>query len=174
VWEFPKFTGAPLALQGTWQVQFMAGGPELPAPFEAPALASWTSLADTKAQTFAGAARYCLTFDAPADCQKTARLDLGKVCHSARVRLNGDDLGTLFIPPFQLVVHGLKPAGNRLEVEVTSTSANRIRDLDRRGVKWRNFYDINLVNLDYKPFDASPWPLADAGLLGPVTLTAGD
>lgn len=174
VWEFPKFTGAPLALQGTWQVQFMAGGPELPAPFEAPALASWTSLADTKAQTFAGAARYCLTFDAPADCQKTARLDLGKVCHSARVRLNGDDLGTLFIPPFQLVVHGLKPAGNRLEVEVTSTSANRIRDLDRRGVKWRNFYDINVVNLDYKPFDASPWPLADAGLLGPVTLTAGD
>ena len=65
----------------------------------------------------------------------------------------------------------LKPKGNVLEVEVTNVSANRIRDLDRRGVKWKNFYDINIVNLDYKPFDASNWPLTDSGLLGPVTLT---
>jgi hypothetical protein len=28
------------------------------------------------------------------------------------------------------------------------------------------------VNLDYKPFDASHWPLTDCGLLGPVTLQA--
>jgi hypothetical protein len=65
----------------------------------------------------------------------------------------------------------LKPTGNELEVEVTSTSANRIRDLDRRGVKWQNFHDINFVNQDYKPFNAANWPVADAGLLGPVTLS---
>jgi hypothetical protein len=28
------------------------------------------------------------------------------------------------------------------------------------------------VNLNYRPFDASDWPLTDSGLLGPVTLTA--
>ena len=94
----------------------------------------------------------------------------GKVCQSARVRLNGKDYGTLFTPPFRVVVDNLKPTDNLLEVEVTSTSANRIRDLDRRGVKWQNFYDINFVNLNYKKFDASDWPLTDAGLLGPVTL----
>ena len=55
-------------------------------------------------------------------------------------------------------------------MEVTNVAANRIRDLDRRGVKWRNFYDINFVNINYKPFDASNWPLADSGLLGPVRL----
>ena len=38
-------------------------------------------------------------------------------------------------------------------------------------MKWKNFYDINFVGLDYKPFDASNWPLTDSGLLGPVTLT---
>jgi hypothetical protein len=70
-----------------------------------------------------------------------------------------------------VVVDHLKPTGNQLEVEVTSVSANRIRDLDRRGVKWKNFRDINFVNLDYKPFTAANWPLADCGLLGPVTLT---
>ena len=66
----------------------------------------------------------------------------------------------------------LKPTGNQLEVEVTSVAANRIRDLDRRGGQWKIFKDINIVNVDYKPFDASSWPLTDCGLLGPVTLTA--
>jgi hypothetical protein len=55
-------------------------------------------------------------------------------------------------------------------VEVTNVAANRIRDLDRRQVAWRVFHDINLVNMDYKPFDASNWPVRAAGLLGPVTL----
>jgi hypothetical protein len=96
---------------------------------------------------------------------------LGNVCQSARVRLNGRDCGTLFTPPFQTIVGGLKPAGNVLEVEVANVSANRIRDLDRRGVQWKNYHDINFVNLDYHPFDASGWPLTDSGLLGPVTLT---
>ena len=36
---------------------------------------------------------------------------------------------------------------------------------------WRIFHDINYVNLDYKPFDASKWPVRTSGLVGPVTLT---
>jgi hypothetical protein len=87
------------------------------------------------------------------------------------VRLNGKDYGTLITPPFRVVVDNLKPTDNLLEVEVTNTSANRIRDLDRRGVRWQNFHDINFANLNYQKFDTSDWPLTDAGLLGPVTLT---
>jgi hypothetical protein len=101
----------------------------------------------------------------------TYSLDLGDVRQSARVRVNGKDYGTLITPPFRVVVDNLKPIGNALEVEVTSVAANRIRDLDRRGVPWKTFRDINIVNIDYKPFDASRWPLTDCGLLGPVTLT---
>jgi hypothetical protein len=37
-------------------------------------------------------------------------------------------------------------------------------------VPWKIFQDINFVNLDYKPFDASHWPLAESGLPGPVVL----
>jgi hypothetical protein len=74
------------------------------------------------------------------------------------------------MPPFQLLLDEVKPRGNVLEVEVTSVAANRIRDLDRRGVQWKNFHEINFVNINYQPFDASNWPLRDAGLLGPVTL----
>jgi hypothetical protein len=126
---------------------------------------------DANAHRFAGTAVYTLTFDRPAGEAVAWWLDLGRVCQSARVRLNGRDLGTWFTPPFGGVVADLKPTGNDLEVEVTNVAANRIRDLDRRGVAWKTFHDINFVNLDYQPFDASGWPLADSGLLGPVRLT---
>ena len=138
--------------------------------FETPRLASWTELGGEEAGRFAGTARYSLKFDAPATSAEGWELDLGRVCQSARVRLNGRELGAVLVPPFRLSVDGLKPTGNELAIEVTNTSANRIRDLDRHGVKWKRFYDINFVNIDYKPFDASNWPLADSGLLGPVLL----
>ena len=171
VWKYWKAAGDSVPVAGTWQVKFVEGGPELPASFAMDHLASWTQSGDTNAQRFAGAALYTLHFDRPPGGGKDWRLDLGKVCQSARVRLNARDLGTLFTPPFRAVASGLKAKDNVLEIEVCNTSANRIRDLDRRGVKWKIFRDINVVNLDYHPFDASDWPLADSGLLGPVTLT---
>jgi hypothetical protein len=157
-------------------VKFIEGGPVLPKEFSTEKLASWTELGGEDAKSFAGTARYTLTFNAPDSAirnpQSAFLLDLGKVCQSARVRLNGSDLGTLIIPPFRVAVDHLKPKGNVLEVEVTSTSANRIRDLDLRKVPWKIFYDTNIVNLNYKPFDASKWPVAEEGLIGPVTLRA--
>jgi hypothetical protein len=191
-WNYWQTNGEPVEITGRWNVKFIQGGPTLPADFQTAKLASWTTFPDTNAQAFAGAAKYEITFDAPRRDElhesknqesksgtRGARpsdihyfLNLGDVRQSARVKLNGKDYGTLITPPFRVVVDNLKPTGNQLEVEVTSVAANRIRDLDRRGIKWKNFYDINFVNLDYKPFDASDWPLTDCGLLGPVTLMA--
>jgi hypothetical protein len=74
------------------------------------------------------------------------------------------------VAPFQVLLPALQRSGNLLEVEVTNVSANRIRDLDRRQVPWKYFQEINFVNIQYKPFDASGWPLYDSGLLGPVAL----
>jgi hypothetical protein len=170
-WTWWGACGQASTLAGNWRVSFLQGGPELPQPLQTSHLASWTELGDTNAQSFAGTARYELVFDSPDEPSEHWQLDLGKVCQSARVRLNGQDLGTLITAPFRAITGALKPKGNQLEIEITNVSANRIRDLDRRGVKWKNFYDINFVNLDYKPFDASHWPLTDSGLLGPVTLT---
>jgi hypothetical protein len=159
-------------LPGPWRVKFIEGGPELPASFQSQHAGSWTQLGDTNAQCFAGTAIYSTTFDAPPQNPDHWLLNLGKVCQSARVRVNGRDCGTLLIPPFQVKLGQLKPTGNTLEVEVTNVSANRIRDLDRRGIKWKNFYDTNFVNLSYHPFDASDWPITDSGLVGPVTISS--
>jgi hypothetical protein len=170
-WNYWETNGPAMTITGTWNVNFVQGGPELPAPFDTTQLASWTDQTDTNAQRFAGCALYTITFDAPATNGADYFLDLGKVCQSARVRLNGEDYGTLIAPPFRVVVDNLKPHDNNLEVEVTNVSANRIRDLDRRHVPWKIFGDIGIVDVNYRRFDASDWPLTDSGLLGPVTLT---
>ena len=170
-WPYWEAAAASLPLAGKWQAKFLAGGPETPASFSTEQLGSWTSFGDPNAQRFAGTALYTIRFDSPPAKSENWLLDLGRVAQSARVRLNGRDLGTLITAPFRVWVRDLKPKDNVLEVEVTNVSANRIRDLDRRGVKWKNFNDINFVNINYKPFDASNWPLTDSGLLGPVKLS---
>jgi hypothetical protein len=168
-WPIWETAGDPVELSGEWQIDFLEGGPALLPPAKMSRLSSWTSLGEA-AEAFAGTARYSLRFDAPASDSPAWLLDLGEVHQSARVRLNGREVGTFIQTPFRTVIEGLKPTGNVLEVEVTSVAANRIRDLDRRGVVWRTFHDINFVNIDYKPFDASQWPLTDSGLIGPVRL----
>jgi hypothetical protein len=174
-WTYENPALGPAKIQGTWKVKFVEGGPELPAAYETAELGSWTEQADERAKAFAGSAVYTLTFNPPTRAQFSSPggwiIDLGKVCHSARVRVNGKEVGTAIMAPYRVMVDKLKDADNVLEVEVTNQSANRIRDLDRRGVKWKNFEDINVVNIDYKPFDASKWEVRESGLLGPVTLT---
>jgi len=157
-------------LGGEWSVKFIVGGPTLPADSRTTRLESWTMFSDPATQAFAGTARYETRFDAPDAAGKALVLDLGEVRQSARVQVNGRDYGTLIVPPFRVVVDQLKPVDNVLDVEVTSVAANRVRDLDRRGVRWKIFKDINFVDVHYAPFDASHWPLTACGLLGPVTL----
>jgi hypothetical protein len=168
-WQYGRLTGPLHELRGRWTVTFVDGGPVLPRPFQSDTVVTWTGRGDDDADRFAGTARYSVTFDAP-DSASRHLLNLGTVHESARVRLNGRDLGPLIEPFFSIETGPLRPTGNVLEVEVTNLSANRIRDLDRRGVEWRIFRDINFVGIDYKPFDASRWPIRPSGLPGPVTL----
>jgi hypothetical protein len=165
-------TGTPIELTGTWSMKFIAGGPTLPGPIQTGSLASWTTLGGSDAQVFGGTALYTLNFDAPANAAAgaTYSIALGKVCQSASVRLNGKSLGTVIMAPFTMEAGTLLPKGNQLEVEVTSVSANRVRDMDIRNVKWKNFYPPGLLDLSYHGFDASGWAITDCGLLGPVML----
>lgn len=161
----------PTGLAGTWSVEFIEGGPELPQAFKTDKLESWAKQGGP-AESFAGTARYTLVFDAPDVKADAWQIDLGKVASSARIKLNGQDVGAAISVPYavQIPAELLKAEGNKLEIEVTNLSANRIRDLDKRGVDWKYFRDINIVNIDYKKFDASTWDLVDSGLIGPVQM----
>jgi len=171
-WPYRRVAGEGQTLTGTWRVHFAESGPALPADFETTQLASWTARDDVEAKRFAGTARHTIEFDLPdIAAAQDWLLDLGRVCDSARVSVNGRDVATVWSRPFELRVGPfLKHGRNELTIEVTNLAANRIADLDRRGVNWKSFYEINFVNKDYKPFDASKWPPRDSGLLGPVRL----
>lgn len=170
-WEYAQPAGQGIEITGRWQVDFIEGGPSLPASFTTDELQSWTILGDGEAQRFAGAARYRIEFDRPPVEAQRWVLDLGDVRESARVTLNGKPIGVAWCIPFRLSLGSeLRDRANVLEIEVTNLPANRIRDLDRRGVRWRIFKEINFVNINYKPFDASDWPIVPSGLLGPVRL----
>ena len=169
-WQVRQTPDKRTPLKGPWRLEFLAGGPELPKARELESLSPWSQPGSPDTESFSGAAVYSTRFDSPSEHKGEWELDLGEVAQSARVRLNGKELGTTFVPPFRLILPQLREVGNELEIEVVSTSANRIRDLDRRKVPWRNFNDINFVNIDYKPFNAAEWPVAPSGLLGPVTL----
>ncbi len=168
-WNYRQNAGSARELSGPWQIDFIEGGPEMPPSLQTATLASWTKLGGPLAERFAGTARYTTRFQAPPGTQQ-ALLNLGNVCQSARVRVNGNIVSVLLAAPFQICVDHLKAGDNLLEIEVTGVAANRIRDLDRRGIDWKIFKDINFVTIDYKPFNAAEWPLTDCGLLGPVTL----
>ena len=171
-WPYREVAGTPVALNGSWTINFTQGGPALPAALTTTALKSWTDLGGDAAKRFGGTARYRLEFDAPAATADDWRLDLGDVRESARVRLNGRDLATAWSVPFAVRIGAdLKPGRNVLELDVTNLAANRIRDLDQRKQPWKIMREINFVNINYKPFDASGWALTPSGLLGPVTLT---
>ena len=175
-WLYLSEKDSPFEVQGEWVVEFIQGGPVIPEKTMVHKLQSWTNFDDPETQRFAGTARYTIEFQVPDKNSAHWILDLGAVKESARVKLNGKELGVLWAIPFRMPVNGLLSDGkkNKLEIEVTNLSANRIRDLDRRGVDWKKFHDINFVNIHYKEFDASAWEICDSGLLGPVLLYPAD
>ena len=92
-------------------------------------------------------------------------IDLGDVRESARVYINGQFIGCAWSVPFVLDTKGtLKNGDNELRIEVTNLPANRIADLDRRGVQWRKMEEINVVDINYKKTTYDQWEPVPSGL----------
>ncbi|MBL7113740.1 MAG: glycoside hydrolase [Bacteroidales bacterium] len=168
-WEYNHVEQDPVELTGTWDIQFLSGGPIVPEDARFQELKSWTTLSD-HAESFSGTARYTIHFENPDPGISNWLLDLGDVRESARVWINGEYIGCLWSVPFVAETGILQEGNNILEIEVTNLSANRIRHLERSGREWKNFYEINMVNRYYKEFDATGWEPMPSGLLGRVRL----
>lgn len=169
-WTYLEKSGDAVEITGTWALEFLTGGPALPEKNCLQELQSWTILGD-KAEAFSGTARYSIEFENPDPGVQNWNLDLGDVRESARVKLNGQDLGCLWSVPFTMNIDNLGEGTNSLEIEVTNISANRLRDLELRGIEWKIFYEINMVNRHYEEFDATAWEPMPSGLISGVRLT---
>ena len=136
-----------------------------------PDFSYYTSLDTSLAAT--PSARYTFDLTLSADQIANAKvLHLSELRDMAKVRINGKDIGMIWSLPFQLTIpDGILQEQNQVEIEVISNAANRIRKMDQQGVVWKNFYEINFVDIRYKPFDASKWAIEDGGMKGKLYLT---
>jgi hypothetical protein len=170
-WKYLEKSAGETPLTNTWNLTFSTGGPQLPASKKLDKLTSWTDLRDTTAVNFSGSGVYTSTFNLAAKQTGEYVLDLGQVDESAKVWINGKEVGILWSIPFKTRVGKFLKAGtNTIKIEVDNLMANRIRYMDRQKIEWRKYHEINFVNIDYKPFDATNWKPMPSGLLGPVKL----
>lgn len=177
-YEYVEPSGEAESIDGTWTIEFTEGGPELPAEIQTDKLKSWTGFPGGVVKRFSGKGKYSVTFDRPETESENWLLDLGEVHESAAVSLNGQEIGTLIGPTFQLIIDdALLQDTNTLEVEVANLMANHIAWLDQQEVNWKKFYNVNFParlgenRNDRGLFDASDWKPKPSGLLGPVELT---
>ena len=153
---------APLEITGPWNVAFDPkwGGPSAIA-FEK--LEDWSKHPDSGIRFYSGKATYRKEINLPAVAtSQRLFLDLGDVRNIAVVRLNGKELGTLWIAPWRIEITGAaKPGVNKLEVEVVNTWNNRlVGDFEQPEDKMLTSITTKAINKNT--------PLMPAGLLGPV------
>lgn len=174
---YVRVTGDRVMVEGPWILTFLKGGPALPDPQTIPVLRSWTALDVEGGTDFSGTARYTRVLELPDDWDGDVLLDLGTVKESARVLINGVAIDTLIGPKYVTVIDRQRFTGSdTLQVEVSNLMANRVADLDRRGVFWKRFYNVNFParlaeNRRDGLFTAAHWAPLESGLLGPVSIT---
>ena len=170
-WRYVAESPYSLSLDHGWTLTFSESTPAIEGSFAIDAPVSWTTIDHPAATLNMGTARYTVRVDLPSLPADDWVLDLGDVRESARVRINGHDAGTLWAVPFRTKVgRWLHEGTNLIEVEVTNLPANRIADMDRRGVEWRIFEDINVAKLNYKKGTYIDWEPMPSGLNGTVRL----
>jgi hypothetical protein len=153
----------PLVPEGQIQLNF----PNNSLPSQKMDALQWWTL-DSVTHDYWGKGTYAFDFNLLEE-----QIPLGKVLHFdkirdwVRVKINGKDLGLVWSLPYALKIpDGLLTMKNHIELEVMNVSANRIRRLDREKFNWKNFYEINFVDIQYKPFDASNWAVTESGIEG--------
>ena len=168
-WAYRTFPGSGVEVDEPWTVTFTGGGPELPVPTKLDRLISWAELDDSRAEFYSGSAMYESSFHVPEAGRYV--LSLGEIRESARIWINGTEVGYVWSIPYEIDISRYVQSGqNTIRIEVVNLMANRIRYLDQEGISWRNYHEINFVNIDYQPFDASQWDPVPSGLIGPVRL----
>jgi hypothetical protein len=152
-----------LPVEKPWTLKFTPGW-GAPAQVQMDKLASWSEAAEEGVRHYSGTAVYSTEFQLPSKLPAHARvvLDLGEVRETARVQVNGKEVGVLWKRPFRIDVSAAAVAGtNTLTIQVTNLWPNRIIG-DQSLPESQRFTHTNILK-----FKADT-PLMPSGLLGPV------
>jgi len=160
-----------IVISGPWNLSFLNEAPRVEKTYQLDKLQTWETL-DEQTKVTMGTGVYTTTFKlSKKDASGNWLIDLGDVRESARVYMNGQFIGCAWSVPFVLDTKGtLRVGDNELRIEVTNLPANRIADLDRKGVQWRKMEEINVVDINYKKTLYDQWEPVPSGLNSQVTL----
>lgn len=172
----PSALATEVALNGPWTLAFTEEAPKVERTFQLAKPQTWETLDDDSVKVTMGTGVYTTHVKLKAKDLKDVKrwqIDLGDVRESARVYINGQFIGCAWAVPFVLDCRNtLRKGDNEIRIEVTNLPANRIADLDRRGVKWRKMKEINVVDINYKKTTYGDWAPMPSGLNSEVKLTA--
>ncbi len=128
-------------------------------------LTDWSLSADDKIKYYSGTATYTTTFDVDAQSEGAEFfINLGKVSVMAEVKLNGKELGGVWMAPYRLkVTEALQIGMNKLEIEVVNLWRNQL--IKDKALPENERYTW-IVNEDVKEGELPH----SSGLLGPVSL----
>ena len=167
-----KFEGTEKQLTDKWSLSFVESAPAINSTYTLDNIQTWETLNNDTAKIMMGTGVYTTTVNMTKDEAKAKwAINLGDVRESARVYVNDNFVGCAWSVPFILDCKDAFKAGkNILRIEVTNLPANRISEMDRQGVKWRKFDEINVVDINYKKTSYANWEAVKSGLNSSVTL----
>ena len=176
LYPYYQSAGEKMVLTDRWNIAFVKGGPTLPQPLTVSELKSWTEYGGDYT-VFSGTAEYSTQIPTVPTADAW-QLELENVNESAAVYINNEYVGTLFNAPYTVEIPGsLLKGSDELKIKVSNLMANRIADMDKKGIEWRIFYNTNVnarkkenVGKDGK-FTAANWSPKNSGMSGAVTLT---
>lgn len=161
-----------MRVAGPWDVRFLDGR-GAPRSVKMDELQSWTEHKNPGVRFYSGVARYKTEINISERMLRGKSpliLDLGALWAVGEVFLNGQSLGILWKPPYELDVKPFAKAGaNTLKIEIANTWANRLAG-DAAQTSGKRYAKTNVTGSGtirklWK--DMTPHP---SGLFGPVTL----
>ena len=155
-----------------WTLRFVSAAPTpITKTYKMESPKSWTDFGEKELNETMATGLYTTEFKSKGIKKERIILDLGDVRETARIKINGKELVTLFALPYRAdITPYVRKGKNKLEVEVSNLGANRISRLDKDGVEWRKFNEINVVDLNYKNTRYDQWAPMPSGLCSSVRL----
>lgn len=165
--NFPEASHV-LTLSNPWEVQFLnssiSGGPEKPVIFNQ--LISWPDHTDERIKNFSGSALYKSSFNLEKMySDETIYLNTGSINGMAKIKLNGQDVGSVWTAPWRVdISKSIRKGNNVVEIEVVNTWTNRLIGDSKLEAKDRLTHtDITNLSKDSK--------YEESGLTGTVSVT---
>jgi hypothetical protein len=158
-----KNTTEPIDLTDNWELSFNTemGGPKT---YRIDSLASWSEEDEEGVKYYSGKATYTRDFTVNENALKESEafVVFDDIQEMARVSINGNDCGIVWLPPYKAnITQWLKPGKNTVTVQVINTWNNRIVG-DLTNPDKKQFTSTNVKTSKFKPNS----PLLKSGLMG--------